>query len=170
MIYYNRGDIIHAFNDDRIDILVHGCNCQKQMGAGLAKQIRYMFPEAYEADLIGKCDPKYREQFIEADTDSSKKLGLYTMTNYFGGYDRHYKFIINGYTQNYPGKQTDLFSLYRSFYILCTHLKEDFANFPNLKIGMPKIGCGLAGGEWHKMEVILSKVFTNRDIFVYTLY
>jgi hypothetical protein len=34
---------------------------------------------------------------------------------------------------------------------------------------MPKIGAGLAGGDWEKIEEIINSVFDKRDIFVYEL-
>lgn len=45
MIYYRTGDVLT--NPDS-NIIMHGCNCQGVMGSGIAKQIKLLFPEAYE--------------------------------------------------------------------------------------------------------------------------
>jgi O-acetyl-ADP-ribose deacetylase (regulator of RNase III) len=33
-----------------INAIAHSCNCQNVMGAGIAKQIKDRYPQAYEAD------------------------------------------------------------------------------------------------------------------------
>ena len=45
-----RGDLIALAQDGHFDVIVHGCNCQCTMGAGIAKAIKEAFPEALEAD------------------------------------------------------------------------------------------------------------------------
>lgn len=37
----------------------------------------------------------------------------------------------------------------------------------NVSIHMPRIGCGLAGGSWDKIEPIIKKHFSENDIQVY---
>jgi hypothetical protein len=32
---------------------------------------------------------------------------------------------------------------------------------------MPRIGCGLAGGEWSKVEEIINRVMPDVDVYVY---
>lgn len=34
---------------------------------------------------------------------------------------------------------------------------------------MPKIGSGLAGGDWNKIEAAILRAFPTRDVYVYTL-
>jgi O-acetyl-ADP-ribose deacetylase (regulator of RNase III) len=46
-----RGDLVKLALDGRFDLIVHGCNCQCAMGAGIAKTVGQVFPEAYKADL-----------------------------------------------------------------------------------------------------------------------
>ena len=45
------GDLLALALDGRFDVIVHGCNCQCQMGKGIAASIKKQFPEAYDADL-----------------------------------------------------------------------------------------------------------------------
>ncbi len=45
------GDLIKLALTGEFDVIIHGCNCQCEMGAGIAKAIKSTFPEAYQADL-----------------------------------------------------------------------------------------------------------------------
>ena len=45
------GDLIQKAKDGEFDLIVHGCNCFCTMGAGIAKQIKKNFPQAFEEDL-----------------------------------------------------------------------------------------------------------------------
>ena len=46
-----RGDLLKLALDGHFDVIVHGCNCQCVMGAGIALSIKNAFPEAFAADL-----------------------------------------------------------------------------------------------------------------------
>src|SRR5262245_53774581 len=46
-----RGDLVKLGLEGRFDVIVHGCNCQCAMGAGIAKTIKQVFPAADNADL-----------------------------------------------------------------------------------------------------------------------
>ena len=46
-----RGNLLALARSGRFDVIVHGCNCRHAMDAGIAKQIKAAFPEAYAADL-----------------------------------------------------------------------------------------------------------------------
>jgi O-acetyl-ADP-ribose deacetylase (regulator of RNase III) len=37
------------------------------------------------------------------------------------------------------------------------------------KIGFPKLGCGLAGGDWNFVSEIIKEVFYDQEVFVYEL-
>lgn len=38
--------------------------------------------------------------------------------------------------------------------------------YKNKTIGMPKIGAGLAGGDWNKIEKIIKKEMTNCNVII----
>jgi O-acetyl-ADP-ribose deacetylase (regulator of RNase III) len=46
-----QGDLVQKAKAGEFDIIVHGCNCFCQIGAGMAKTIKQIFPAAYQADL-----------------------------------------------------------------------------------------------------------------------
>lgn len=43
------------------------------------------------------------------------------------------------------------------------------AEILNASIHMPRIGCGLAGGSWSRVETIITQVFNGVSVFVYDL-
>jgi O-acetyl-ADP-ribose deacetylase (regulator of RNase III) len=42
------GDLIRLAILGNFDVIVHGCNCFKTMGGGIAAQIKRVFPKAYQ--------------------------------------------------------------------------------------------------------------------------
>jgi O-acetyl-ADP-ribose deacetylase (regulator of RNase III) len=46
---------------------------------------------------------------------------------------------------------------------------EEFAKEVNASVHMPRIGCGLAGGTWDKVEPIINKTLTEKNVSV-TVY
>lgn len=133
MIQVQKLDLIHLFKQKEIDILVHGCNCFQTMGAGIARIISKEYPETLQAD---------KKQSIYADKSKLGKFTFCTIDN---------QMIVNAYTQYHYGFGKDHFC-YEKFPSL---LDELFTKFHDKRIGMPLIGCGLAGGD---MSVILEEI------------
>jgi len=44
------GDLLELAAEGEFDVIVHVCNCQCQMGKGIALTIKNNYPEAYAAD------------------------------------------------------------------------------------------------------------------------
>lgn len=132
------GDLIKLALDGEFDVIVHGCNCHCAMGAGIAKAIRDVFPEAYRADLAtGK--------------GSREKLGSYSHA--IVERDGRSLAIVNGYTQfNYGGR--GVLADYDAIQSVMRRVKRDFAG---QRIGYPRIGAGLARGDWKTIAEIISK-------------
>jgi len=51
----------------------------------------------------------------------------------------------------------------------CLHKLQNLAHFLAASIHMPRIGCGLAGGRWEKVEPLIVKILWDLDVFVYDL-
>jgi len=134
-----KGDLIQLFKDGQFDVIVHGCNCYSMMGAGIAKQIKNEFPQAYKADM---------SFFIKTPEN---RLGKYSVAYYDG------RFIINAYTQ-LGIKQSNMKSPVDYDAIRNVFESLMFAEFENRSIGIPAIGCGLAGGDWSIVSDILDKI------------
>lgn len=128
---YLIGDLIELAKARKFDGIIHGANCFHTMGAGIAKQIKKEFPEAYEADLM-------------SEKGSKEKLGMHSYQYYV---NRNF-FVINAYTQFHPGPNVD--------YDAIRNVAKQFTN-PRMHFGIPKIGCGIAGGDWLAVEKIFDE-------------
>lgn len=138
MINYYLGDLLA--HKDKFDYIAHGCNCFHLMGAGIAGQVSSQFPNTYLADI---------QNSIKGDTN---KLGDFT-------YDKEDK-ILNLYTQYQPGPNVDYDAIRKVF-------RKLNKEFPGKHIAIPRIGCGIAGGDWNLVTKIISEECTNIDITVF---
>jgi O-acetyl-ADP-ribose deacetylase (regulator of RNase III) len=135
-IVYIEGDVLKS--DERI--IVHGCNCFNTMGSGIARQIRERFPEAYAAD-------------VQTTWGDKLKLGRFTdaLCENAHGNPVH---VINAYTQyKYTRTEVDV-----DYDALKSALTRVCLEFRNKVVALPKIGCGLAGGDWEVVEEILESI------------
>ena len=114
------------------------------MGAGIARRIRDTFPEAYQADL-------------ETGMGDREKLGTYSLARM----EQNDKMltIINGYTQ-YDFSGQGVLVDYDAVRQLFARIKKDFAN---KRIGYPKIGAGLAKGDWELISEIIDTERQGED-------
>lgn len=156
-----KGNLIDmAFNGD-FDIIIHGCNCQCRMKSGIAKEIAERIPEAVEADK-------------DAHKKGWNKLGLYSYTNKVRSWSKEdvgmpsdFFGVFNAYTQEYWGtgvRQVDYEAVRFVFRKIAKDITtEDKANNTTARIGYPKIGCGLAGGDWDIISKIIDEELEGLD-------
>jgi O-acetyl-ADP-ribose deacetylase (regulator of RNase III) len=133
------GDLLNEFDKGRVQIMVHGCNCFHLMGAGIAGQIRYRYPKAYEADKTTPCG-------------DINKLGDYSFQEVKRADKVSRGIIINMYTQFEPGARFE----YKAFKDALRRLARDFKGSKAI-FGFPQIGCGIGGGSWPYVKDILHK-------------
>lgn len=132
------------------DVIVHGCNCHVKMGAGIAKQIRSQFPEAYYED----------QAFAKKFDRPEDKLG-YISYVHVPRSDGSEFVIVNAYTQIHPGKGS------LSYEALAQCFDRIRNQFPAARIGYPAIGAGLAGGDWNVISEIIENSLDGCDhVFV----
>ena len=68
------------------------------------------------------------------------------------------KMIVNMYTQHLPGKD-----LYKEALILgFKKLAKVLSGYH--RIGIPAIGCGIAGGDWNEFAPIIAEIMRGHDI------
>ncbi|MGD1524624.1 macro domain-containing protein [Vibrio harveyi] len=141
------GDAVQMLLNGEADTLIHGCNCHHTMGAGIAKQIRMAFPEAYQADL----------QTVKGDR---KKLGTYSKAEVERD-GRKIK-IINAYTQyRFGNKETELYADYESIRKSMEAIAE---NEQTGRIVVPSIGAGLANGCWVTISNSITNALKGHDL------
>ena len=135
------GDIIDFFKQDTVDGIIHGCNCFCVMGGGVAKDIRVNFPQAYAADL-------------NTESGDKNKLGTYSYAvTPFG-------VVINAYTQYDMSTGQDVVD-YDAVRQVFTNLNERYAN---KHFAIPKIGAGLARGNWDTIESIINETTPDLEL------
>lgn len=130
--------------DGTFDYIIHGCNCYHIQGAGIAASIRFYYPDAYIEDT-------------KTPYGDIEKLGSYSIC-------KLPKFsIINAYTQFKPGR-CDPLMLYTAIDDVFAKLSKDLPI--ESRIGIPKIGCGIAGGKWEIIKEIIHDHMGNHDLTV----
>ena len=159
-------NIIEAANQEEFDVIVHGCNCFCVQGGGVAFYMNKEFntlsfemeKDVYKGDInkLGTIDYEY----LSYEDDRWVK---YPDEN--GRWVTKRLVVVNAYTQYNYG--TDSIKLDYSALRLC--FKKINKLFPNSVIGMPKIGCGLAGGDWEVVERIINQDLTDCTVKVYEI-
>ena len=135
---YNKisGDLIDLAKKGHFDVIAHGCNCFCTMGAGIAPQMA----DAFGCNKFPLEDEKYSGLESKLGKIDYKTLNI-------NGKDLT---VVNAYTQyGFGGKPFD----YDAFENIT---KEMNVVFKGKHIGLPRIGAGLAGGDWNKISEIIN--------------
>ena len=140
-------------------VICHQVNCQGVMGAGIAKQIRARWPEVYEdykktienakAQIAGLENPP--DDILLGAVACTTTVDGHRVASLFAQYDYGYG----------PRRYTNY---------------EAFANcLENLNILVPayipiafpyKIGCGLGGGDWDIIQLMIRKILHHEDVYI----
>jgi O-acetyl-ADP-ribose deacetylase (regulator of RNase III) len=150
-----------------INNIAHSCNCQNVMGAGIAKQIKDRYPQAFEADA-----ERWSNEYNDGGNwrcqigDYSKAV-IETQWTHLP-----HATIYNLYTQSgYSTKERQV--NYEYFWKALKAMQEDLLfNQHELNIrqvvGLPYgISCGLAGGNWKIIKAIIEDIFLDSMIECY---
>jgi len=146
MIKYVKGDLFEA----KEDIIAHGCNCRGGFGSGVAYTMAMKYP-------------KVRELYLEKYDEEGWALGDVQYVHTVSG-----KIIANCATQDRFLPRGVCHADYDAITVAMVRLKV-YAKNRGLSVAIPKIGAGLAGGDWDTVEGILNEVFSDYDVTVYCL-
>jgi O-acetyl-ADP-ribose deacetylase (regulator of RNase III) len=176
-----QGDLIKLTKEGKFDVIVHGNNCFCNMKAGIAVPMAqefgcdrfplelkettyisdmgemYSMPNNNYGDInkLGQIDYKT----VSINTKTGRRLEGYTLPKP----DFIISFIVvNAYTQYSPGIHLKPFD-YEAM-ALCMRKMNHI--FKGQHIGMPKIGAGLAGGDWERIKQIIQTELTNCTVTV----
>lgn len=149
-----KGNLIDLAEQGEIDILVHGCNCFCRMKSGIAKEITDRYPQVAELDA-------------KTEVGLKDKLGTIGKI-YIPAYkDLHDFYIVNAYTQYLYGRDKSVRYVDYDAVQSCFRKIADQVKFLGLEeqytIGYPKIGCGLANGDWKIVSKIIDKELDGLD-------
>jgi O-acetyl-ADP-ribose deacetylase (regulator of RNase III) len=138
-----KGDLLNLALEGKFDVIVHGCNCFHNFGAGIALQILKRFPIVFEQD----------KKTVYGDRNKLGSISFCTVPLGRG-------FVaVNAYTQYACGvgkRQVDYIALRNCFKCI----KKEFTGY---RIGYPLIGAGLAGGDWDIISEIINNELGNED-------
>lgn len=162
------GDLIELGIKGTFDVIVHGCNCMSTMGAGLAPQMA----KAFGCDKFG----------MEAWGPSPEKLGNIDYEHFCIVPGKHTTWslndgknhdndpeliVVNAYTQlSYGKNHTDGVAAPLDYEALTLCFRKMNLVFKGLRIGVPQIGAGLAGGNWNRISHIIESELKDCDVTI----
>lgn len=164
------GDLIELAKEGDFDVIAHGCNCMCKMKSGLAPQMAKTFG-------INKLP---RENFTEKGNINKlgviefKAIPLHSDEWQVGFINKTIVvpalYVVNAYTQfNYGLNHEDGEESPLNYHALTLCLTKINYIFRGKKIGLPRIGCGLAGGDWKVVKMIIKSSLIDCDVTVVTL-
>ena len=145
---YIKGNIVDLFKSGHM--VAHGCNCFHSMGAGVAGQL------AKACKYIPAIDK-------ETGWGDESKLGTYSVATITHGPGENDVHCFNLYTQYHPGRNLDYGAL-----VNCLQALNNWASnkIAPPTVYMPRIGCGIAGGDWNKVCVLINMFTENMKIVI----
>jgi len=148
-VNYVIGDLLES--DEQV--IAHGCNTQGVMGAGIAAAVAAKYPEVERA---------YRVACRAKDFRVGSCQDVYLAPES--------RLVFNLGTQRYPGKDATYWAIMLAFGNMFEYCKV-----MNIKrVGIPRIGCGIAGLEWPTVEWVINGIINDwvndaPEVVVYTL-
>ena len=148
--------------DTHCNIICHQVNCQGVMGHGIAKQVKEKYKGVFN---------EYK-RYCDAHADNREAMlgeALIVDVDYGAAVldwlvNKERKYIANIFGQLTYG--TGLRTNYKAL-VLGLEVVANFAKEHNLSVAVPyKIGCGLAGGDWNKVNILIEGVFAGTGIEV----
>ena len=157
------GDLFEgAFNGD-YDVIAQGCNCFNTQGAGIVIPFKKHFKtDKFPMELIGYGDFNKLGQIDNKWFCIKDGAVLDCKLIKEGG---HLINVVNCYTQYHYGKNHEdgvSAPFDKEAFILCMR-KIDY-KYRGLRIGLPAIGAGLAGGELDEIKEIMKKELKHCNV------
>lgn len=168
-----RGNVITMAINGEFDVISHGVNCQNVMGAGIAPQMA----RAFNANIFPLEQPEHKGDMgklgnIDCGTSYCKDGRVTRALPYeaFGNHKmidptQHELHVVNSYSQYGFGKNhsngTDIPLDYEALTLCFRKINQ---KFKGKRVGLPQIGCGLAGGSWERVQYIIQNTLVDCDV------
>jgi len=143
-IEYIQGDLLTT----EVRHVIHGCNSKGVMGSGVAKAIRDKYPRAYQ-------------DYNDSYNSYGLELGQIIVSVQDTG-----RVIHNAITQKDFGRDPN--TVYVSYWAIAEVFRKIEA-WDISVIAMPKIGAGLANGDWHVISSIIENTLIKTKPIVYVI-
>jgi O-acetyl-ADP-ribose deacetylase (regulator of RNase III) len=175
MINFIKGDATSVNKADGLRIICHVCNNVGGFGSGFAGVVADKWPTVRD-----KYKAWHKKEHTYATDMPLGEIQVVPIE------DKHGRlFIANMVAQKgYATRENPVALKYQSLYRCLRQLDrwikayvevygrwkmECNRKVPDISIHMPRIGCGLAGGDWDKVELLLGVTVSHHDVFVYDL-
>ena len=139
-------------------LIVHCCNTLGAWGAGFVVPLGRRYPKAKDG---------YKKFIVE-----NKGISMLGEVNEVKVADNIYVENLMGQSFLYKKANGEIPCNYIAIETGFLKIMENWSNKGNFSIHMPRIGCGLAGGDWKTIENIIQRTFVdiaNVDVYVYDL-
>lgn len=155
------GNLISLALQGNFDVIAHGVNCMCVQGEGLAPQM----VAAFGTDKFPMENPSLKGEIwklgnIEYETlyqekeEYGNRWVKYPDENVF--INGKFIHVVNAYTQyNYGRNHSDGDSKPVDYEAITLCMRKINHIFKGKHIGLPRIGCGLAGGDWEIVKGII---------------
>lgn len=146
MIQYKTGDLL----DNTYGVIIHGCNAKGVMGSGVALAIKVKYPKAYEAYK------RFEERHgLRLASISTAKVSE-TLE------------IANLVSQENYGRDPD--TVYVSYGSIHLGFEKLHGVIPkHIPFHFPKIGAGLANGDWDTIAPLIELACPDRTLICWCL-
>jgi O-acetyl-ADP-ribose deacetylase (regulator of RNase III) len=143
-IEYVKGDLLQT----EVKHIIHGCNSHGVMGSGVAKVLREKYPRAYQ-------------DYNNVYNSYGLELGNVIVSVQDDG-----KVIHNAITQRDYGRDSS--RVYVSYWAIAESFRK-INQWGIKEIALPKIGAGLANGDWNVISAIIENTLIDTKPYVYVL-
>jgi O-acetyl-ADP-ribose deacetylase (regulator of RNase III) len=143
-IEYVKGDLLQT----EVKHIIHGCNSKGVMGSGVAKVLREKYPRAYQ-------------DYNNVYNSYGLELGNVIVSVQDDG-----KVIHNAITQRDYGRDSS--RVYVSYWAIAESFRK-INQWGIKEIALPKIGAGLANGDWNVISAIIENTLIDTKPYVYVL-
>jgi O-acetyl-ADP-ribose deacetylase (regulator of RNase III) len=158
MIEYRKGNLLAV----KEGVIAHGVNCQGVMGGGVALAIRKMYPVVYKEyqERLNETRKLYEREFPSSTFETQQFLGHVQFVS-TTQVDLSYNpplVIANCFTQDFYGtdeRHVDYEAVAQCFAVLNQRVKL----YTDKPLNIPKIGAGLAGGDWNVISAIIESEY-----------
>lgn len=169
-----QGDLIELAKKGEFDVIAHGCNCMCNMGAGIAIPMKLHFQvDRFKLERV-EYETEYGDKYPSNNKGDINKLGQIDYAvkklNPRQSPNKESLYVVNAYTQyNYGRNHTDGDSKPLDYSALRLCMKKINHIFKGKKIGLPRIGAGLAGGDWGTIQAIIQEELKDCDVTIVRL-
>jgi O-acetyl-ADP-ribose deacetylase (regulator of RNase III) len=163
------GNLINLAKEGEFDVIVHGCNCMCKMGAGLAPQMKKAFGVnnlplehwKYKGDINKLGQIEYKAIQLRGEA-TEWKVGIYNKILVTKSL-----YVVNAYTQyNYGKNHEDGDERPVDYDAIALCFKKINKVFKGMRVGIPLIGCGLAGGSIAAMRALANRHITDCELTI----